>query len=182
MTDPDLILYVRECFDYEPDTGRLIWRERPASHFVNKGAQVRCNKAYAGTEAGTICKTSGYRVTSIKGKSITVHRVVWLLQTGSWPADQIDHIDRDKANNRWENLRAVDQLTNQKNRPISRNNKSGKTGASWSPKNNRWRASICANGRRVYLGLHKNKADAIAARVAAEKQYGFVGDKGVLNA
>ena len=80
---------------------------------------------------------------------------------------QVDHIDRNPANNLFHNLRWVSNSENQINRGISSRNKSGTVGVHQVSKSS-WRVFICVNGCKVGLGSFKNKDDAINARKQAE--------------
>lgn len=82
----------------------------------------------------------------------------------------IDHIDRNKLNNQKENLRYIDQAGNNYNRPIGKNNTSGHIGISWHKKSQSWQAYIVIDKKFKFLGLFKNKKDAIYARSEAQKQ------------
>jgi hypothetical protein len=92
---------------------------------------------------------------------------------GRFPEDQIDHINHDKADNRWINLMIVSCRDNSRNFPKYKNNTSGSTGISWHKRDKKWTASIYVDGRKVHLGAYKNKKDAIYARAAADVKYGF---------
>ena len=41
---------------------------------------------------------------SINGKFYHLHRLVWFYSTGAWPIGVIDHVNRDRADNRISNL------------------------------------------------------------------------------
>jgi hypothetical protein len=58
------------------------------------------------------------RSTPRKTLNIKLHHLVWFLNTGVWSNVEIDHIDRDKFNNLFENLRQ----SNRKEQCINRNN------------------------------------------------------------
>src|SRR5674476_365717 len=65
-----------------------------------------------GMPAGGVCGTvafNGYITLSIKASMYYAHRVAWLLMTKQWPSSSaiMDHIDRDRSNNKWNNLRVV---------------------------------------------------------------------------
>jgi len=83
----------------------------------------------------------------------------------------VDHIDRDKTNNHILNLRWATIIENGQNRSIGSNNKSGVIGVDFHKKNQKWRAQIKADGRRIYLGSFEDKNDAIVARENAEMRY-----------
>lgn len=97
MPDTELL---REYFNYDKDTGILTWLKRTSS------------RALIGYEAGTV-STGGYLQVRLHGKVYTLARVIWKIVTGLEPLGEIDHINRNRADNRWENLRDV---THQQNR------------------------------------------------------------------
>ena len=49
-------------------------------------------------------------------RGFMVHRIVWLLNTGKWPSNTIDHINRNPLDNRFENLMDCTQAKNNANR------------------------------------------------------------------
>lgn len=93
---------VRELFDYNPETGILTWKCRPA-------IQIR-----AGSVAGKI--NHGYVVIGIGYKVYQAHRLAWLHFYGTWPVKVIDHINGEKTDNRITNLRDVSVSVNCQNR------------------------------------------------------------------
>lgn len=81
----------------------------------------------------------------------------------------IDHINRNKLDNRKCNLRLCTQQVNTLNRGIAKNNTSGCTGVrKWK---NRWLVSIGINYKNIYLGSYKNFEDAVKARKEGEEKY-----------
>ena len=111
--------FLRECFDYNPDTGEVIWRKRPSHHFPLRHHQRAWNFRWAGKPAGFTNKGTGYRHVRIDvdgPKVFLMHRLIWLMVSGDWPKNQIDHINRDRADNRLSNLRDVPRQENLKNR------------------------------------------------------------------
>lgn len=156
---------VRECFDYNPETGDLIWRARP-------GARRNWNNQFAGTIAGSSAR-HGYLKVSIDGGHYQAHRVVWLWNYGSLENLQVDHIDHDRRNNRVSNLRLVTLRENGMNIGLPKGNKSGVVGVRWRPKASRWHAYITVHQRHIDLGFFEKKSDAVAVRRAAEKEHGF---------
>lgn len=173
MPKPDLpdLAYVRQRLRYDPDTGKLYWR-------AHESMRASWNSRWAGQEAGTV-KDNGYLVLAIDRRLIRAHRVVWALHHGAWPADDIDHINHDRLDNRVENLREVGRKTNCRNASQSKRNTSGRTGVGWCKLQNRWRSQISPDGRCLYLGHFDRFEDAVAARAAAEKRFGFHKNHGI---
>lgn len=147
---------LRRIMSYDPETGLFTWLTRIGAR-GNPGSTV-------GSPTD-----QGYRMTRICGKQYLLHRLAFLWMTGEWPSDSIDHINRNRADNRWSNLRVVTHAQNHQNRSKGKNNKSGVLGVCWSRRDGRWIASITINYKRKSLGHYTNKDDAIAARKAAEQ-------------
>lgn len=142
---------VREVLEYDPETGLFTYLVR-----VSKCIHV-------GDVAGSMNKSCGYRMIQIDGVRRTAHRLVWLWMTGEWPADEVDHINHDRTDNRWSNLRAASRVQNRVNTPRSRSNKSGLKGVSRHRRSGKWRSQV--GGR--HLGLFDCPIEAHAAYVAA---------------
>ena len=105
--------HLRECLSYDPDTGALIWMNRPVTHFkahmgtpADQVARV-WNARHASTKAGKIDRKGGHIDINIDGKFFKAHRLAYFLHFGNEPDGGLEHIDRDKLNNRIENLRIV---------------------------------------------------------------------------
>jgi len=177
---------LRQLLRYEPTTGRLYWLERSKEWFVDgKGRYTserncKCwNTAHAGKEAiSSIDPGLGYRKGSVLMKNLYAHRVIWAMQTGSWPDSDIDHINGDRADNRWSNLRSVSRSVNAKNACLRSNNTSGQMGVFWAKQIGRWRAVIWVDGKRISLGCFIGFEDAKAARKDAEIKHGFHNNHG----
>lgn len=174
MADTDLpsIDYLRQRLRYEPETGKLYWRDDAAMH-------NRWRWRYANTEAFTSSNGNGYRMGRINYRGFLAHRVAWAIVRGAWPGGQIDHIDHDRANNRIENLRVVAHQENHRNTTRRKNNTSGVVGVSWYKAGAKWTAYIMVDRTKQHLGYFDNIDDAIAARKAAEAEYGFHANHGV---
>ena len=91
--------------------------------------------------------------------------------TGDLP-EEIDHIDHDRANNKWSNLRAVTRYENCRNQKISKKNTSGFTGVSWSKANNKWRAEVGLRKGRVVMNFDSIE-DAVKAVDSVRLNTGF---------
>lgn len=146
---------LKKMLRYEPDTGLLYWTD--AAH-----------KSVKGKVAGT--PNRGYVLVMFKGQFFKAHRLAWLLTHGDWPKQSIDHIDGDKSNNRINNLRDVDGVTNEQNKDQARaDSKSGLIGA--SPYRNRWKSQIRVDGAVKYLGVFDTAEMAHQAYLQAKKQH-----------
>lgn len=172
---PELL---RKLLRYEPDTGKLFWCWRPIEMFTTgahtaEHSQKVWNTARAGKEAFTANCAGGYRGGGIFGRLYLAHRVIWAIHTGAWPDEEIDHINHQKTDNRWANIRAVTNAENRKNRPMYSRNTSGICGVHWHKKSGKWRAVIKSDGEIMHLGLFVSLIDAAKARQAGEKKYGF---------
>lgn len=87
------------------------------------------------------------------------------------PDDMIvDHINRDKLDNRKCNLRICTSKENNRNMPIRKNTTQSIRGVYKSSKNS-WVARIKVNGKDIYLGSFKSEEEAINARQKAEIEY-----------
>jgi hypothetical protein len=152
---------VRELFDYHPD-----------GYFIRK---IRtCNAVNTGDIVGHIDK-DGYVQVGIQAKHYRIHRLVWLWHNGYMPENFIDHINRNKIDNRIENLREVTNQCNIRNTGNRENNTSGVKGVSWYCSRNKWTAQIMVNHKQYHLGYYKEICNAVLARLAAEQCLGWEG-------
>lgn len=149
---------LRQHVRYNPETG-ILHRVRPARN------------SPAGPVGG---KTpTGHMRVMICSKRLLVHRVAFALMVGRWPQGEIDHIDGDPTNNKWENLRDVSRKENLKNKSRPADNTSGVIGVSWIKSRHKWRARISVDGDYKFLGAFDDFNDAVKARLAAERKFGF---------
>lgn len=172
---------------YDPETGKLFWKERSPEMFLGRkpSAEHQCarwNTRYAGTEAFLGAHPNGYLYGSLRSKTFKSHRVIWLLHTGEWPQGEIDHINGMRADNRIANLRCVSAVENKRNQRIRNDNKSGAPGVYWSRRFRKWVARIGVEGRDVHLGYFFTYEDALERRKAAEVEHGFHRNHGRLTA
>lgn len=151
---------LREVFDYDPLTGKIIWKRTLSPN------------ALAGTEAGCICK-DGYRTIGLDNKVVKAHIVAWILYYGFKPKSILDHKDGIRDNNAIWNLRPATTITNAYNQKTARNNTSGYKGISWCNTRNKWRAMCSVEGKRKNLGYFSDLEEAIKVlRQFREKYHG----------
>lgn len=120
-------------------------------------------------------RANGYIQIAIDYKIYLAHRLAWFYMNGDWPSGEIDHINRERSDNRLTNLRLADRSQQLCNASKRTDNKSGQRGVFWVKRDSRWQATIVKDGRQTYLGQYKDKADAIAAyeRAAADLHGAF---------
>ena len=141
--------------DYSPETGLFYWK-------VRLGARGK-----PGSVAGTLTDR-GYRKVCIGGKIYALHRLALFHATGEMPTFDVDHVNRNRADNRLVNLRRATNAENQQNRVTGVLNRSGVLCVYWLTKQRRWLASIMVDGKSIHLGYFSEKEDAVAARTHAE--------------
>lgn len=111
----------------------------------------------------------GYIKGTIKGKSVSLHR--YLL---NYPDGIVDHINRDKHDNRKSNLRVCTMSQSNMNRGVEKNNRTGLKGVAFCPSRDRakkYRAQITINGQRKRLGWYMTAEEAHEAYKKAEEKY-----------
>jgi hypothetical protein len=120
-----------------------------------------------------LCKSTGYAYVRVAGQSLQAHRVVWARETGEWPPHPIDHIDCNRLNNRFANLRPCTPMQNSQNMRVTSKSKSGIKGVHWDKKSLKWGAWICVAKKRIALGRYSTIEQASEAyRTAATKHFG----------
>lgn len=158
--------YLKTKLLYNKLTGEFVWRVKPSKGGVK-----------VGDTAGSIFanRTNGkkYITICIDKHKYYGHRLAFLYVDGSFPENEVDHIDGDGLNNKWENLRSVDAFGNKKNIKKHRDNKSGITGVHWETRDSKWVARIVSDRIRYDLGYFDNIFDAACARKNAEIKYNF---------
>lgn len=142
------IEYLLKHIMYDPLTGIFIR--------AKTGKQLSCKDSH------------GYIQFKIQGKSYLAHRLAFYIANGRWPTAQIDHINRDKVDNRASNLREVTGSQNCRNRP-SHNSTGYKGVVSFGKK---FGSCIYVDGesgkkKRIHLGMFDSPEHAHAAYVAA---------------
>lgn len=129
----DIIL---DCFGFDAK-GNLI-KKKPVSKF-DSGPIGRASERL---------RKDGYKDVKILGKRFLSHRVIWLLYTGKWPVEEIDHINFDRSDNRVENLRQS------------------------TLKQNRYRTSATGSGKSKSLGVKVDSCGFYVAKIG-DKYLGY---------
>lgn len=146
--------FVSERISYDPETGEFLRKACHRSALVSK-------------PAGTPHR--GYLSIGVGGRNFRAHRLAWLLMTGDWPTAGVDHINGDRSDNRWCNLRlASASLNNQNVRRPRKSNKLGFLGVHPSRRGT-YAAQISHNGRLVWIGRFATPEEAHAAYLAKKR-------------
>lgn len=144
---------LRERYLYDAENGGFVRRSVTHGHFV--GSRVGAKRK------------DGYIYTVFLEHRCAVHRLVWMYFHGEWPKSQLDHINRDRADNRIENLREASQSLNNVNRAIdSKNNATGFYGV--NEHRGKYQSRLRWNGKRHYLGTFSTPEEAHAAYMEAK--------------
>lgn len=158
--------FLRGRLDYDPLTGIFRWKPR-SDCFRN------WNTKYAGKPAGSLTG-KGYIVIRLtingeRGK-VAASRLAFIYMEGQCPPI-VDHKDRNRQNDRWDNLRAATREQNARNSAMQSNNKSGFKGVDWRPERRKWRAMIGVDGRQRCLGYFSSPEEAHAAYCEAADRH-----------
>lgn len=151
MVDRDRVC---ELLEYSPETGVFRWKVS------------RTGKAKAGSIAGSKDR-DGYIEIKIDRRLYRAHRLAWLVMTGKWPTIGLDHINRDRSDNRFLNLMEATNSENCRNK-ISSQNTSGFKGVYRDGR--RWRAQITLHGNQRCLGSFDDPETAHRSYCEAAKR------------
>ena len=149
--------YLRSILYYDQETGIFTWKVRTS------------NSVKVGDAAG--CQSGGYLRIRLQSKPHKAHRLAWLYVYGTWPKGQIDHINRNRSDNRIANLREVTNKQNGQNKSKRSDNTSGHTGVSWHKQSSKWQVKIKHNQKLIHLGYFTDIEEALSARKAGELKY-----------
>jgi len=148
---------VRRLLRYEPDTGIFFWK-------------IDTKNTAAGDLAG--CRQSrGYWHIKINRRLYMAHRLAWLYVTGEWPLGHVDHINGNRSDNCFANLRIATNSENVRNSKLRKNNACGYKGVHYKKHINKFVAQINVGGRVCHLGVFKTAPEAHAAYWEAAKQH-----------
>jgi len=144
---------LKTMFDYID--GKLVWK-------------VKRKRVNVGDLAGVI-HPNGYLRTGLNGRIHLNHRLIFMFHHGYLP-EIVDHIDGNKLNNKIENLRGANKITNQQNQKIKKENTSGYKNVSFCKQTKNWVVQIKVNGKSKTVGRYVDIefADLVAQEARAK--------------
>jgi hypothetical protein len=149
-----------ELFEYDPDIGSF------------KRLKTTAPKAIKGMVIFGSKNSSGYLLISVDSKKFVAQRLAWIISNGDIQSGlQIDHINRDRSDNRLCNLRLVTHMENAHNQKLRATNNSRYTGVFLHPQSKKWVATIMVRYKRIALGCFNTPEEAGAAYATAKKTY-----------
>jgi hypothetical protein len=146
---------LKELLHYDPITGWFTWR-------------VQSSMMHIGARAGGL-HGFGYRNIGIDYNKYLEHHLAWLYMTGEWPEFEVDHKNRIRDDNRWDNLADKTKSQNGHNKGLHPKNTTGYPGV--STHGDAYRATIAVRGTDFYLGRFKTIAETRVARLLAEIEH-----------
>lgn len=149
---------LRKFYSYDPATGAMTYRIPTKQHKVGDPVGFK--------------HSGGYLAMSHNDSQYLIHRMIWLYVEG-WLPEQVDHKDHNRMNNKWDNLRAVDNQTNSKNCSVSSNSTTGTNGVSKIKATGKYRAYINNNRKQIHIGVFDSLEEAKKAREQANLTYDF---------
>jgi hypothetical protein len=149
-----------ELLEVDTENGVFTWRNTMGG------------RAKKGQQAGAV-GANGYIYICLDQKDYLAHRLMWLYVYGAIPLLQIDHIDRNRANNKPINLRLATQKQNSENMFRSKTNTTGHRGVHFNKKakTNPWQSHITHNYIKIHLGNYSTLEEAVESRRQAESYY-----------
>lgn len=146
---------LKQVLSYDPDTGIFFrktkhrrWKDKPCGSTTKGRVYIQVDK-----------------------KLYLAHRLAFLYMTGEWPKHQVDHINVQQEDNRWNNLRDVLQRVNLENKIRAKaGTATGLLGVQINNKCNSYMARISAKGKVYYLGSYDTPEKAYAVYVEAKRK------------
>lgn len=147
---------------YDAETGLLFWTVPKKGRDLTKAAGSNDGQGYV-----QICSTDD----TGKRWNFLAHIIAWRLYYGYWPAQQIDHCNRCRNDNRISNLRLVTHQENHMNQGVAKSNKLGYQNISMN--RNSYLVQVMLHGKFITQKYFRSLHEAIAHRDAIRAEYNF---------
>lgn len=135
---------LKEFFLYDKSDG-VFFR-----HSSNRG------RGKVGIISGPINST-GYLTIRIDGINYLAHRLAFLYVNGEFPENHVDHINGDRLDNKFSNLRFATHSENRQNSKLSSHSTTMLKGVTFHKRVGKYQARIGVNGKRLHLGYFDTK-------------------------
>lgn len=154
---------LRELLRYEAETGKFFWKERDICSFKTRNGGLVWNSRFSGKEAFITRHKGGYLDGVVFYKKMLAHRVAWAIHYGSWPDEQVDHINGVRDDNRIGNLRGATSSQNKCNAKRRSDNSSGFKGVYFDKRSGSWIARVQKDGKCKNIGSFGSAEEAHSA-------------------
>jgi len=154
----------KEVFDYlsyDPDTGIFTW--------------VKPRKGVKKSKIAGRKDQNGYITICFNGTHHLAHRLAWFYTYGVFPDSNIDHKNKDRSDNRIENLRLATVSQNGGNQKHQTGRSSKYKGVSWHKRDKVWRCNFKSRHVGTFL------TEELAAEAYNERAKEFYGEFASLN-
>lgn len=141
---------LKHLLHYDPETGEWIWLN-PPNHNTRLKGQLAGNR-----------RRDGYLLIRINGQAYYSSRLAFLYMTGEMPRMEVDHKDRDPANDAWVNLREATSSQNKYNRTLDSNRLRGIRSVG-----DKWQVRV----ENAHIGNFDTLEEALAVRDATAKAW-----------
>lgn len=148
--------FLKSIMRYNKRTGVFTWKRR-------SDVPHRINKQHAGKRAGSV-STNGRRIIKIDGIFYYASILAWIYVTGRQSKFEIDHKNRIKSDDRFNNLREATHAQNSRNRVHPTVPKSGERNIHFHTESNVYMVKFMINRRYRYFGSFRTVAEAIPVR------------------
>lgn len=144
-----------ERLEYFPETGKVLWKcPSSKARGVKPGQEFGRMKV----EGKTRHYTRYGRVNNVEWP---VARLIWRMQTGKDPKDKfVWHKDRDRTNNRWDNLILITRTEMNLLSETTRGSRTPYKGVYWVERLQAWCAYAQIGKSRMYVGTFKTPKEA----------------------
>ena len=142
---------LKRLLHYDSDTGIWTYIKAPPRKPWMEGSRAGCFK-----------QSTGYWYIKIDGYDFQSSHLAFLYMTGSWSKEEIDHINRNRVDDRWVNLRKATSSQNRVNR-VSPGNSTGFKGVAFDARyKNPYIAKVTVHGHCKNLGSYSTPEEAHA--------------------
>lgn len=149
--------FLKEHISYDPLTGIFTWKKLP-----------KYSKKKIGDTIG-ILTTQGYLFVYVKGQTVLLHRLAFLLMNGSFPSEVVDHIDQNKLNNKFNNLRLASYSQNACNSK-TRKSETNIRNVYFNKKLNKFEVKIKHKYKSYFFGLFDSAKEAEQVAIKERKR------------